>query len=108
MVVLLGSSLSACGPRQNDPRKPEFDGLRFSAKLTSTRDNPRDFTIVISPASANVAAAQEAGRYEATKYCLQTFGGSDTVWTLGPDLPVDQVRLVGDTITMTGRCTQRA
>lgn len=107
-AVLVGASLAACGPRLNDPRKPEFDGQRFSARLTATRDNPRDFTVVVSPASGNVPAAQEAGRYEATKYCLQTFGGSDTVWTVGPDLPVEQVTVAGDAITMTGRCTQRA
>lgn len=107
-AVLVGATLTACGPRQNDPRKPEFDGMRFSARLTATRDNPRDFTVVVSPASANVSAAQEAGRYEATKYCLQTFGGSDTIWGVGPDLPVEQVTVAGDAITMTGRCTQRA
>jgi len=85
----------------------EIEGTRFRARSNADSADKRAITVTVTPVAVNPAAALEAGRYEATKYCLLTYGGSDTEWTIGPDQPVDGLTVVDDTITLQGRCTQR-
>ncbi len=61
----------------------------------------------VSPVAVDPDGAREAGRYQATRYCLLTYGGSDKEWTIGPDLPIEELPVDGDTLTLQGRCTQR-
>lgn len=111
-IVMISAlvALAACSGRDDEgnPRRPTFDGIAFNARLSADREDRRAFTITVRPASANVEAAQEAGRYEAVKYCLRNYGGSEAEWTVGPDTPPEQLRIVDDTVTLTGRCTERA
>ena len=85
----------------------EIDGTRFKARANTSSGDKRLIDITVTPVAVNPDAAREAGRYEATKYCLLTFGGSDTEWIIGPDLPIDELPVDGDTLTLQGRCTQR-
>lgn len=119
IFVLMAISLTACGKVRDglgglglgsgSPNRAQMivDGVKYKAKAHTERSDRRAFTITITPAAGNPGAAQEAGRYEATRYCLLTYGGSDAEWTVGPDTPVDQLRVVDNTLTLQGRCTQR-
>ena len=84
-----------------------IDGVQYRAKTTKNKENPRLFSINVNPISANPDAAKEAGRNAATRYCLLTFGGSDTDWISGPDAPLSELLTDGENLTMRGRCTQR-
>lgn len=85
-----------------------FDGMQFNARLESTRDNRRDFTVTVQGAAANVPAALQAGAYEATQHCLARFGDSRVVWVTGPDQLPAQVALTADGATlMQGSCAAR-
>lgn len=86
----------------------EFDGLRFKAKADDVSEDKRDFTITVQNVSRNIPAALEAGNFEAVKYCLGLFGGSDAEWTTGPDQDPETVSVSeNDTLTLSGRCTKR-
>lgn len=85
-----------------------FDGMRFDARLDASREDRRDFTVTVRGAAANVPAALQAGGYEATRYCLTTFGDSRVDWTAGPDRMPEQVALTADGATvLQGGCRAR-
>jgi hypothetical protein len=85
-----------------------FDGMRFDSRLDASREDRRDFTVIVRGAAANVPAALQAGAYEATRHCLTTFGDSRVDWTAGPDQAPAQVALAADGSTiLQGRCRAR-
>lgn len=119
VLLVLTTALGACGTLSNgisslNPfgggkarnQQMVIDGVRFRARARPSSEDKRDITITIKPVAVNPEGAVEAGRYEATKYCLLTYGGSDTDWIIGPDTPLSQIPLEDDTFTMHGRCTQ--
>jgi len=68
----------------------------------------RDFTVDVRGASRSLAGAQEAGEFEAVKYCLGVFGGSDIAWTQSPFQEPEALEIgANDTLTIAGRCTKR-
>ncbi|WP_172299906.1 hypothetical protein [Pseudoruegeria sp. HB172150] len=84
-----------------------INDITFRSKLSIDGVQKRDLTISVSPVRIDPNAAQEAGRYRATVYCLRSFGSSDTDWAIGPDIPPAQLRIVDDTITLRGSCAAR-
>lgn len=80
-----------------------FDGINFrhKAKAVDSKDR-KNFVVTVRPVSASMTAAREAGKYEATVYCINYFGKSDVKWSIGPDSEV--VPVENDTLTLTGRC----
>ena len=85
----------------------EVDGTRYRARAIASKADRRDITVTVTPVATNPEAALDAARYQATRYCLLTYGGSDTVWTVGPDQSLAQLPVVNDSVTLQGRCTQR-
>jgi len=85
----------------------EIDGVRYKAKAKADSDDKREFAVTVTPFGGNPEAALKAGRYEATRYCLLTYGGSEKEWILGPDTPLSQLPISDNSVTITGRCTQR-
>ena len=85
----------------------EIEGTRFRARASAEREDRRAFSVTVSPVAVDPDGAREAGRYQATRYCLLTFGGSDKEWIISPDLATEELPVDGDTLTLQGRCTQR-
>ena len=56
----------------------------FNSKL-KVGLNKKDFEITVLRANRSLSGAKEAGRYEATIYCVNKFGTSDIVWDLDPE-----------------------
>lgn len=112
-------TLASCGVARNvagsvggggsarGPNSVEINGIKFRSKLDIDGEEKRDLTITVRPVVADPEAAQEAGRYRATFYCLKKFGSSDTDWTVGPDIPPDQMTIVDDSTTLRGSCSAR-
>lgn len=94
--------LSACagqGPLQNT-----FDGEVFRPKFSTSRANDLEFTIQIPGVSKSELGAREAGRFEATEYCLRYYGTSLIDWDLGPDDADAQIE--GDVLILRGACAE--
>jgi len=102
ILALALPALSACGPRDND--RVAFEGKVYRAKLSRVEGDRREFAIDVSSASEGLEGAREAGRYEATKYCIRNFGSSAANWTIGPDTPAESLVFEGDTLRLRGAC----
>jgi hypothetical protein len=118
VLLLMVVSVSACSRiagtfdrigigRGGANQQTVVDGVRYKARLKADNEDRRMITITVTPVATNPQAALEAGRFEATKYCLRTYGGSETMWTYGPETPVENLVITDDTITLTGRCSKR-
>ena len=92
--------LFGCSARVNENRVA-FDGFIFNSKL-KVGLNKKDFEITVLRANRSLSGAKEAGRYEATIYCVNKFGTSDIVWDLDPE-DVSEVSS-GKSILIKGRC----
>lgn len=101
--LLALAALAACGDRGR--QEQVFDGHAFRADLDAQREDPRVFTVAVSPAAASLQGAREAGRYEATVHCLQTVGISDVEWRIGPDSPAEALPIREGRLILSGRCS---
>lgn len=106
LIAALAVSVTGCGglgdrltPAQN---RVLFEGKYYPARVTRDRDDRAAFAVTVSRAGQGLSGAREAGRYAAVKYCLDQYGNSDAVWSLGPDS--DGVTVSNDQITLAGRC----
>ncbi|WP_299280402.1 hypothetical protein [uncultured Tateyamaria sp.] len=101
-LLIAGLLLSACAERRAD--RVAFDG-QFFRSSSSKVDRQRDqFEVSVSPVSASLEGAREAGRYEATRYCIRSFGTSNIDWVNGPDAEDGRLRISGDKLLLRGAC----
>ncbi len=104
MIFTAVSVALLAGCSNNDDRFL-FDGQEFRGKATHIdRDNRRSFTASVSPVSASLEGAREAGRYEGIKYCVTEYGTSNIAWVTGPDEEPQTWTIDRDTVTFSGRC----
>lgn len=103
-LVLLVTAAAILGGCQSREDRIAFDGKYFRTKLSKV-DGQRDvFTVVVKNAAQSINGAREAARYEATVYCVNTYGSSDITWVVGPDSPAENLRLVDDGLVFSGSC----
>jgi len=100
-VVLCAGLLAGCTSPED---RILFDGQFFNAKLRKVDRQLDEFTVAVRPVSKSLTGAVEAGRYEATIYCVNAYGSSDIIWSAGPDAPEGQLNITRDTLTLQGRC----
>lgn len=101
LLCVAAGLLTGCTSRED---RIAFDGKYFRTKLSKV-DGQRDvFTLTVKNASQSIDGAREAARYEATVYCVNTYGSSDITWVVGPDTPPENLRLVDDSLTFQGSC----
>ena len=97
-LIVVGCS----NPFELEENKVSFDGYYFSSKLSRNKSDNRSFDLKVRRANRSLLGAREAGRYEATRYCVKNFGTSDIKWVLGPD---DQsIGLTGKVLKLSGQC----
>lgn len=100
-VALCALLVAGCG---GDEDRILFDGQSFNAKLRKVDQQSDVFTVTVKPVSRSLDGAVAAGEYEAIKHCVNTYGTSDIVWTIGPDTPQGQLPIEKDVLTLQGRC----
>ena len=89
-------------PFELEENKVSFDGYYFSSKLSRSKLDDRSFDLTVRRANRSLSGAREAGRYEATRFCIKNYGTSDIKWVLGPD---DQsIGLTGKVLKLSGQC----
>lgn len=100
-VALCAGLLAACTSSED---RIIFDGQFYNAKIRKVERQLDEFVVTVKPVSKSLQGAREAGRYEATVYCVNTYGSSDIIWAAGPDAPEGQLNIDKDTLTLQGRC----
>ena len=97
-LIVMGCS----NPFELEENKVSFDGYYFSSKLSRSKLDDRSFDLTVRRANRSLSGAREAGRYEATRFCIKNYGTSDIKWVLGPD---DQsIGLTGKDLKLSGKC----
>ena len=85
LIISLALAVASCGRlgTGNASKRAETENqLPFKAKLS--KGEGRGFSVSVENKGAGVAQVRESVRFEATKYCLLTFGGSDAEWQTSP------------------------
>lgn len=95
--------LSACSGIRGD--KVAFDGVNFRSTSSAIEKQRDFFEVTVAPASSSISGAREAGRYEATRYCIENFGSSDMNWLQGPDAADGTLTIDNDRLILRGTCT---
>ncbi len=106
LIISLALAVASCGRLGigNASKRAETENtLPFKAKLKKGEE--RDFAVTVANKGAGVAEVRESVRFEATKYCLLTFGGSDVEWTINPASKDWAFSQDGDSLTFNGRCS---
>ncbi len=80
--------------------------LPFRAALARGEDR-RDFAVRVRAGGATVDDVRESVRFPATRYCLTTFGGSDTRWVTDPATGDWAFARDGQDMIFNGRCVAR-
>lgn len=81
-------------------------GLPFRATLRRG-DDRRDFTVNVRAGGVSVGTARESARFPATRYCLESYGGSDVDWTIDPATGDWAFSRDGQSMIFQGRCISR-
>ncbi len=103
ILLIAALLLTACsGERRAD--RVAFDGQFFRASAKKVDKQRLDFEVTVRPVSASLEGAREAGRYEATRYCVGNFGSSNIDWTSGPDAEDGRLLVSNDRLLLTGTC----
>ncbi len=101
MAILLTLGLFSCGERYRD-NQVAFEGIKFKANLSQVKGDDFAFLVIVKNAEKNLSGAREAGRYEATKFCIERLSTSDIEWTNSPD--ADPLPIKGGNLEISGRC----
>jgi hypothetical protein len=80
--------------------------LPFKAKLSSGSDK-RDISIAVENKGAGVEEVRESVRFEATKYCLLNYGGSDADWQISSVSKDWAFTQDGSKLVFNARCVAR-
>jgi hypothetical protein len=105
MILILCSCLILLGcsnPLTLEENKVSFDGYYFPYKLVRNKADDRSFDLTVKRANRSLLGAREAGRYEATRFCIKIFGTSDIKWFLDPD--DENISLTGRVLKLSGQC----
>ncbi|MEP1587602.1 MAG: hypothetical protein ABJR46_17910 [Tateyamaria sp.] len=105
LLLIAALLLSACVERRAD--RIAFDEEFFRATSKKLDKDRINFEVTVRPVSASLEGARDAGRQEATRYCVGNFGSSDIDWIEGPDAEDGRLRVSRDTLRLVGRCKAR-
>lgn len=101
-TFLILALMAGCARRED---RVLFDGEFFRAKVSrEDRKARQGFTVKVSPVSSGFEGALQAGEYEATRYCIETYGTSDIDWIVGPEAEAESLPVVNNSLTMAGEC----
>lgn len=104
LVIFMATVMALTGCEQNSNRIA-FDGAFFKAKARQIEDADLSmFTVEVARVSQTLEGARQAAAHEGLRYCIDNFGTSRIRWVVGPETPVETLRVVDDTLTFQGEC----
>jgi hypothetical protein len=106
-VVIPGLVLALAAGCSSREDRVAFDGQYFRSSISNVNGDQQQFAISVQPVSVSLQGALEAGRYEATRYCVENYGNSGVEWVVGPGQNPDTYRIENDTLVLRGACQWR-
>jgi len=104
VLIACGLSVTACQNLNIARKGQSFDGHFFRTNAKKVGDDRSTFEVAVRNATVAIEAAQEAGRVESAKYCIENFGSSTVDWAIGPDDDPETYVLDGNTLLLRGTC----
>ncbi len=107
LILACAGLLASCGigeKLKGDKQRVTFDGHLFKTSLSAVKEDPRMFEVTVKDASRSLTGAEDAGRYEATRYCVVKYGNSSLEWLAVAESQGRAVLTEADTLIMRGRC----
>lgn len=108
VILALVGTVASCGVLRGDKSKGAASerALPFKAKLKKG-DDKRNFSVEVANRGAGLAEVRESVRFEATKYCLLNYGGSEADWRMDPTSDDWAFVQDGDKLIFNARCSAR-
>ncbi|RLJ60317.1 hypothetical protein BCF46_0515 [Litoreibacter meonggei] len=108
LIISLVLGTASCSRLSRDKSRNASSerALPFKAKLSKGEDK-RDIAIAVVNKGAGVEEVRESVRFEATKYCLLNYGGSDAEWQISPVSDDWAFTQDGDKLVFNARCIAR-
>lgn len=107
VLISFGLVLSGCGIQQRLFGSEADRALPYQAKLTKGEEDAREIAVSVKATTASVAQVRESVRFQATRYCLETFGGADTLWSRDSATGDWAFTRDEDEMVFRGRCVAR-
>lgn len=107
VMVSFAFGATGCGKIKDRKTKSEytFDGVVFKSKVEKvTKEDRSHFKVEVRKATQTLDGAKEAGRYAATRYCIEQYGSSKVEWISGPDQENAALTVVEDDLWLEGIC----
>jgi len=104
MILISLAALVLVAGCEKRSERIAFDGQFYKGKAKKVDDVLSQFQVSVSPVSASLEGAREAGRHEGTKYCIENYGTSDIVWAIGPESEDAELIIEKDTLYLRGEC----
>lgn len=104
ILLLCGLCVTACASLNAGRKGQSFDGHYFRTSAKKVGEDRSQFEVTVRKATASIAGAQEAGRVESARYCIENYGSSVVNWVIGPDDDPETYVLDGDTLVLSGTC----
>ncbi|SEK99329.1 hypothetical protein [Roseovarius nanhaiticus] len=101
LALCAALALSACG---KPGERMRFNGNYYPADLKKVGDRREDFVITVRDPGQGIEGAREAGRFEATRYCVETFGDSTVNWQTGYDPDANAAVMDNGRLILRGSC----
>ncbi|MFX0545660.1 hypothetical protein ACEWPL_008960 [Roseovarius sp. S1116L3] len=101
LAVCAALALTACA---RSGERARFNGNYYPADLNQVGDRREDFVIAVRDPGQGIEGAREAGRYEATRYCVETFGDSTINWRAGYDPDAGAAVIDNGKLILRGSC----
>ncbi|MEM6385721.1 MAG: hypothetical protein AAF718_05740 [Pseudomonadota bacterium] len=105
-ILLLASGCAGVRERVFGGGGQSDRALPFRTNLTKGEDR-RDIAVRVRAGGVAVSDVRESVRFAATRYCLTTFGGADTLWALDPATGDWAFSRDGQDMIFEGRCVAR-
>ena len=104
LSFVLGTA--SCGTLKNRKKSEfAFDGIEFKSKVNKVdKDERSHFKVEVRKATQSIEGAKEAGRYAATRYCIEQYGSSKVEWISGPDQENATLTVIEDDLWLEGVC----
>lgn len=105
IIFALAAALgvAACG---QPGERMRFNGNYYPAKLQKVGDGREDFMVSVRNPGQGIVGAREAGRFEATRYCVETFGDSTVTWQTGYDPDANASVMDNGRLILRGSCVK--
>jgi hypothetical protein len=104
VVFMVSLGLLAGCSGKGGKQRVTFDGYAFKTSLKALKEDPQMFDVTVRDANQSLEAAEDAGRYEATRHCVTRYGNSTLEWLVVRETDDRDVLVNDDILLLRGRC----